>query len=64
MPRPDETFIVRVRARDGDAIVEQPRLARRHRITDVADVGALITRWLGVDSRCPSQTEDEKKEDE
>jgi hypothetical protein len=64
MPRPDETFIVRVRERDGDAIVEQPRMARRHRITDVADVGALIARWLEADSRRPRQTEHEHKEDE
>ena len=47
MSRPDETFIVRVREREGDAVVEQPRLSRRRRIRDVADVGALIVRWLG-----------------
>lgn len=46
MPRPDETFIVRVRERDGDAVVEQPRLSRRRRIRDVADAGAVILRWL------------------
>lgn len=28
MPRPDETFIVRVRERNGDAVVEHPRRAR------------------------------------
>lgn len=47
MSKPDETFIVRVREREGDAVVEQPRLSRRRRIRDVADVGALIARWLG-----------------
>jgi hypothetical protein len=44
---PDETFIVRVRRREGDAVVEQPRLSRRRQVGDVADVSALIVRWLG-----------------
>jgi hypothetical protein len=47
MPRPDETFIVRVRRREGDAVVEEPRVARRQRVREVAEVGALILRWLG-----------------
>jgi hypothetical protein len=47
MPGSDETFIVRVRRHEGDAVVEQPRLSRRLRITDVAEVGPLILRWLG-----------------
>jgi hypothetical protein len=46
MPRSDETFIVRVRAREDDAVVEQPRLSRRRRVRDVSEVGALIARWL------------------
>jgi hypothetical protein len=46
MPRSDETFIVRVRVREDDAVVEQPRLSRRHRVRDVSEVGALIVRWL------------------
>jgi len=37
---------VRVRQYDGDAIVEQPRLARRRIIHEVADVGAVIQGWL------------------
>lgn len=50
MPRSDETFIVRVRAQDGDAVVEQPRLSRRRRVRHVADVGALITSWLDAEA--------------
>ena len=46
MPRSDETFIVRVRVREDDAVVEQPRLSRRRRVRDVSEVGALIVRWL------------------
>ena len=53
MPGPDETFIVRVRERNGDAVVEQPRRARRRRIRDVAQVGDVIVRWLEADrERC------------
>jgi hypothetical protein len=44
--RPDETFIVRVRQEEGDAVVEQPRLSRRRQISDVRQVGTLIVRWL------------------
>lgn len=47
MPGSDETFIVRVRRHEGDAVVEQPRLSRRLRVTDVSEVGPLILRWLG-----------------
>ena len=46
MPRSDETFIVRVRVREDDAVVEQPRLSRRRRVRDVAEVGGQIVRWL------------------
>jgi len=46
MARSDETFIVRVRVREGDAVVEQPRLSRRRRVRDVSEVGALMVRWL------------------
>jgi hypothetical protein len=46
MPRSDETFIVRVRVREGDAVVEQPRLSRRRRVREVSEVGALMVRWL------------------
>ena len=42
----DETFIVRVRRHEGDAVVEQPRLARRSRVREVSQVGPLILRWL------------------
>jgi len=47
MPRSDETFIVRVRVREGDAVLEQPRLSRRRRVREVSEVGELIARWLG-----------------
>ena len=47
MPGPDETFIVRVRPQEGDAVVEQPRRSRRRRVRDVSEVGQLIERWLG-----------------
>ena len=43
----DETFIVRVRRHEGDAVVEQPRLSRRLRIREVSEIGPLIQRWLG-----------------
>jgi hypothetical protein len=46
MPGSDETFIVRVRRHEGDAVVEQPRLSRRLRIREVSEVGPLILRWL------------------
>jgi hypothetical protein len=49
---PEETFIVRVRPDERDAVLEQPRLSRRSRVRDVVEVGALIARWLGpVDGR-------------
>jgi hypothetical protein len=51
MRRPDETFIVRVRERNGDTVVEQPRRARRRRIRDVTEVGDLIVHWLEADHR-------------
>jgi hypothetical protein len=46
MPRSDETFIVRIRVGEDDAVVEQPRLSRRRRVRDVSEVGAQIARWL------------------
>jgi hypothetical protein len=46
MPRSDETFIIRVRVREDDAVVEQPRLSRRRRVRDVSEVGVQIARWL------------------
>lgn len=46
MALPDETFIVRVRRQERDAVLEQPRLSRRRQVNDVADVGAVILRWL------------------
>jgi hypothetical protein len=45
MPSPDETFIVRVRRQDGDAVVEQPRLARRRLVADLSEIRPLILRW-------------------
>jgi hypothetical protein len=51
----DETFIVRVRRHEGDAVIEQPRLSRRLRIREVSEVGALILRWLEPDSPSPEK---------
>jgi hypothetical protein len=47
MPGPEETFIVRVRPEEGDAVLEQPRRSRLRRVRDVSEVGPLIRRWLG-----------------
>lgn len=55
MPTSDETFIVRVRVREGDAVVEQPRLSRRRRVRDVSEVGPLMVRWL---TPVPARTDD------
>jgi hypothetical protein len=53
MPDPDETFIVRVRRRERDAVIEQPRLSRRRRVRDVTDVGSVIAHWLSPAQRAP-----------
>jgi hypothetical protein len=42
----DETFIVRVRRPEGDAVVEHPRLGRRWHVGEVSQIGPLILRWL------------------
>lgn len=47
MSTPDETFIVRVRGLERDAVIEQPRLSRRRQVGDISQVGVLILRWLG-----------------
>jgi hypothetical protein len=44
---PDETFIVRVRRLERDAVIEQPRLSRRRQVGDISQVGVQILRWLG-----------------
>jgi hypothetical protein len=44
---PDETFIVRVRHLERDAVIEQPRLSRRRQVGDISQVGVLILSWLG-----------------
>jgi len=59
VPRSDETFIVRVRRLERDAVIEQPRLSRRRQIHDVSQVGALILSWLG-----PTQHERRNHEEE
>ena len=61
MRRSDETFIVRVRIREGDAVVEQPRVSRRRRVRDVADAGAVIASWLGPEAgRAKTQPSDDE----
>jgi hypothetical protein len=57
MPRPDETFIVRIRERTGDALVEQPRRGRRRRVRDAAEAGEQISRWLEADPERSTPTE-------
>jgi hypothetical protein len=58
--RPDETFIVRVRHEERDAVLEQPRLSRRRQVPDVSLVGPLILRWL--EPRTPADARREPKE--
>jgi hypothetical protein len=53
---PDETFIVRVRRLERDAVIEQPRLSRRRQVGDISQVGVQILRWLG-----PAQPDDPTK---
>jgi hypothetical protein len=43
---PDETFIVRVRPLERDAVIEQPRMSRRRQVGDISQVGVQILRWL------------------
>jgi hypothetical protein len=64
VPSPDETFIVRVRRSEGDAIVEEPRSSRRRRIADVSAVGALILRWLGQSPPSAESPEDSGQPEE
>jgi hypothetical protein len=61
---PEETFIVRVRPEEFDAVLEQPRLSRRRRVRDVVEVGALIVRWLEpVDSGGHGRTHEEVRDE-
>lgn len=46
MPNPDETYIVRVRRDEGDAVVEDVRSPRNRRhVRNLSDLGALIKGW-------------------
>ncbi len=47
MQHPDETYIVRVRREDGDAIVEDVRSRKRAHVHELARVGELIAGWVG-----------------
>jgi hypothetical protein len=42
----DETYIVRVRADEGDAVVEDVRSRERHHVHDLAELGELIARLV------------------
>ncbi len=46
MSRSDETYIVRVRPAEGDAIVEDLRTQERSHAHDLSELGGLITRLL------------------
>ena len=46
MSASNETFIVRVRRIERDAIVEQPSRSRRRRLQELSGVGELIALWL------------------
>jgi hypothetical protein len=51
MSHSDETYIVRVRAEEGDAIVEDVRSPRKRRhVRNLSELGALIKSWLEPDS--------------
>ncbi len=46
MSRSDETYIVRVRPEEGDAVVEDVRSPRRRRhVRNLSELGALIKGW-------------------
>jgi hypothetical protein len=46
MPNSDETYIVRVRREEGDAVVEDVRSPRNRRhVRNLSELGALIKGW-------------------
>jgi hypothetical protein len=56
MPHSEETYIVRVRRHDGDAVVEDVRSRERSHVRELSDLGPLITRLLErARSRRPEQ---------
>jgi hypothetical protein len=60
MPNPDETYIVRVRRDEGDAVVEDVRSPRNRRhVRNLSELGALIKGWHSP--RAPRRAE--RKED-
>lgn len=46
MSRSDETYIVRVRSDEGDAVVEDVRTQERSHARDLSELGGLITRLI------------------
>jgi hypothetical protein len=44
MPSLEETYIVRVRSADADAVIEQVRSRRRLHVDDLSEIGAAIAR--------------------
>jgi hypothetical protein len=58
----DETYIVRVRREEGDAVVEDVDSPRRRRhVQDLSELGALITDW--VDPPSPGPPENGESDD-
>jgi hypothetical protein len=46
MREPDETYIVRVRSDEGDAVVEEVRSREQMHVRDLTQLGELITARL------------------
>ena len=46
MHRSEETYIVRVRSDEGDAVVEDVRSRERSHVGELSELGPLITRLL------------------
>ena len=61
MSHSDETYIVRVRPEEGDAVVEDVRSPRRRRhVRNLSELGALIKGWQQPRTpRRPEQKEEE-----
>jgi hypothetical protein len=53
MQHPEETYIVRVRREDGDAIVEEVRSRKRVHVHELTQLGELIAAWVGYESPPP-----------
>lgn len=45
VPHSDETYIVRVRGDQEDAVVEKAHSGERRHVRDLSELGTLIVRW-------------------